>query len=62
MNKYTRIVEHEIAMVKGYIERHKGVGAYHDRCEVWRHQLTAYERILDLLAAETDRIEAVWAE
>jgi uncharacterized protein YukE len=54
MSEYIHLVEQEIAKVAGYIERYKRCGVYHDNCEVWRHHLTAYQRILDLMTAEVD--------
>jgi uncharacterized protein YukE len=52
MNKYISIIEQEIEAVKGYIERCKGVGTYHDNCVIWGHHLNAYERILELFSNE----------
>lgn len=58
MSKYIRIIEQQIETVKGYIERGKRVGCYHDNCVVWAHHITAYEQILDLINAEVKRSKA----
>jgi hypothetical protein len=57
MSKYIRIIEQEIETTKGWIDRMKGVGTYHDNCVVWGHHIDAYERILDLFRQQTKRLQ-----
>jgi hypothetical protein len=42
------LIEQEIATLRAFIDRHRGVGCYAEQCRVWGYYLEAYERILRL--------------
>jgi len=39
------MIDEEIATLSAHVQRHQGVGAYHENCCRWREHIAAYQHL-----------------